>query len=157
MAESKDDWQGVDRELREKASGWTGGVVESMTYALNAAEQIASLRAELAAVKAERDRLAEFKAYIHRRLDEAGVPADPDSPHKAQGCRIGGRLDIVLGERDRLRSEVEQLRAACKAVSDSFVYLPAECGHKDCERCAAVAACRQALPPGGAGAAGAGT
>ena len=42
------------------------------------------------------DALAEFKAYVHRRLDEAGVPADPDSPHKAEGCRIGGRLDIVL-------------------------------------------------------------
>lgn len=44
----------------------------------------------------ENESLAKFKAYVHRRLDEAGVPADPESPHKAEGCRIGGRLDIVL-------------------------------------------------------------
>jgi hypothetical protein len=44
----------------------------------------------------EVEALAKFKAYVHRRLDEAGVPADPDSPHKAEGCRIGGRLDFVL-------------------------------------------------------------
>lgn len=44
----------------------------------------------------EIESLAKFKAYVHRRLDEAGVPVDPESPHKAYGCRIGGRLDIVL-------------------------------------------------------------
>lgn len=26
----------------------------------------------------------------------AVTPADPESPHKAEGCRIGGRLDLVL-------------------------------------------------------------
>jgi hypothetical protein len=46
-----------------------------------AAEELAKLRA--------------FKAYVHKRLDEMGVPADPESPHKAEGCRIGGRLDEV--------------------------------------------------------------
>ncbi|MBY0456764.1 MAG: hypothetical protein K2V38_05470 [Gemmataceae bacterium] len=45
---------------------------------------------------AERDALRRFKGYVHGRLDAAGVPADPDSPHKAEGCRIGGRLDLVL-------------------------------------------------------------
>lgn len=42
------------------------------------------------------EKLAKFKSYVHQRLDEAGVPADPNSPHKAEGCRIGGRLDVVL-------------------------------------------------------------
>lgn len=42
------------------------------------------------------ERLEQFKAYVHGRLDAAGVPADPESPHKAEGCRIGGRLDLVL-------------------------------------------------------------
>lgn len=41
-------------------------------------------------------KLEAFKAYVHQRLDEAGVPTDPDSQHRAEGCRIGGRLDIVL-------------------------------------------------------------
>jgi hypothetical protein len=58
---------------------------------------------------AERDALAKFKAYVHRRLDEAGIPTDPDSLHKAEGCRIGGRLDVVFAERDALRAAVEKI------------------------------------------------
>lgn len=42
------------------------------------------------------ERLSRFKAYVHARLDDAGIPTDPESRHKAEGCRIGGRLDIVL-------------------------------------------------------------
>jgi hypothetical protein len=57
--------------------------------------------AAVTAVTAERDKLQRFKEYVHRRLDEAGVPTDPDSPHRAEGCRIGGRLDIVLADRNR--------------------------------------------------------
>lgn len=44
----------------------------------------------------DRDKLAKFKAYVHDRLDKAGVPVDPPSPHQSEGCRIGGRLDYVL-------------------------------------------------------------
>lgn len=51
------------------------------------------------------EKLEQFKAYVHARLDAAGVPADPESPHKAEGCRIGGRLDIVLAA---FASPVEQ-------------------------------------------------
>lgn len=47
-------------------------------------------------MRAERDKLQAFKDYVHGRLDAAGVPTDPDSPHKAEGCRIGGRLDILI-------------------------------------------------------------
>lgn len=59
-------------------------------------DRLAAHRDELAKVTAERDKLKKFKEYVHARLDAAGVPTDPDSPHKAEGCRIGGRLDIVL-------------------------------------------------------------
>lgn len=41
----------------------------------------------------------EFKKYVHDRLDEAGIEKDPESPHKEHGCRIGGRLDIVLNKK----------------------------------------------------------
>lgn len=51
---------------------------------------------QVAATEKERDKLAAFKSYVHKRLDDAGVPSDPESPHKSEGCRIGGRLDIVL-------------------------------------------------------------
>ncbi len=75
------------------------------------AERIAELEAEVAALKAEQFRyaglgdadledqvrkLTAFKKYVHDRLDAAGIPSDPESPHKAAGCRIGGRLDLVL-------------------------------------------------------------
>lgn len=48
-------------------------------------------------VEAERNALQRFKEYVHRRLDEAGIPTHPDGPHSADGCRIGDRLDIALG------------------------------------------------------------
>lgn len=50
------------------------------------------------ALVVDRDALAKFKAYVHQRLDDAGVPVDPESPHKAHGCRIGGRLDWLLAK-----------------------------------------------------------
>ena len=40
--------------------------------------------------------LRKFKEYVHKRLDEAGVPTHPNGPHSKEGCRIGDRLDIVL-------------------------------------------------------------
>jgi hypothetical protein len=72
----------------------------------------------LAGIVAERDALAAFKAYVHKRLDEMGVPADPDSPHKAEGCRVGGRLDWIIDlmadaglASDALTAEVARLNA----------------------------------------------
>jgi hypothetical protein len=41
--------------------------------------------------------LQAFKAYVHKRLDEAGVPADPEPERNREtGCRIEGRLNWVL-------------------------------------------------------------
>lgn len=38
-----------------------------------------------------------FKAYVHKRLDDAGVPTDPYPDRTAStGCRIGCRLDWVI-------------------------------------------------------------
>lgn len=55
-----------------------------------------ALAREVIALRAQVEKLQAFKDYVHERLDQAGVPADPESPHKAAGCRIGGRLDAVL-------------------------------------------------------------
>ncbi|HEY1186933.1 MAG TPA: dATP/dGTP pyrophosphohydrolase domain-containing protein [Gemmata sp.] len=49
-----------------------------------------------AALIAQAPGLLAFKLYVHGRLDAAGVSVDPDGPHKAEGCRIGGRLDEAL-------------------------------------------------------------
>lgn len=58
------------------------------------------------ALLAKLEALSSFKSYVHKRLDDAGVPTDPDSPHKAEGCRIGGRLDLVFAELTQLREVV---------------------------------------------------
>jgi len=63
------------------------------------AAELAWRDAQIADLRVSVDALSKFKAYVHQRLDEAGIPADPDSPHKAEGCRIGGRLDIALAKR----------------------------------------------------------
>jgi hypothetical protein len=63
-------------------------------------------------LQAKCDKLQAFKDYCHARLDAAGVSADPESSHKAEGCRIGGRLDEVFAVRDELVAalkEAEQL------------------------------------------------
>jgi hypothetical protein len=39
--------------------------------------------------------LLRFKQFVHRRLDEMGIPTHPDGEHSAHGCRIGDRLDII--------------------------------------------------------------
>lgn len=62
------------------------------------------IRAHIAALEAELDALQAFKIYVHNRLTLAGIATHPDGPHTKQGCRIGDRLDIVLAERDALRS-----------------------------------------------------
>jgi hypothetical protein len=67
-------------------------------------------------LRRERDKLQRFKDYVHKRLDDAGVPVDPDSTHKAEGCRIGGRLDCVISERDELRAECNQLRVILGSI-----------------------------------------
>jgi hypothetical protein len=76
------------------------------------------LLAEVRRLTDERDKLQRFKSYVHARLDAAGVPADPESAHKAEGCRIGGRLDAVFAERDALRAALE----ACELVMDTAAF-----------------------------------
>jgi hypothetical protein len=42
-------------------------------------------------------KLEEFKHYVHQKLDEAGVPADPNPERtKSTGCRIENRLDWLI-------------------------------------------------------------
>lgn len=44
--------------------------------------------------------LQAFKNYVHKRLDDAGVPANPEGLHSKQGCRIGDRLDILINSKN---------------------------------------------------------
>jgi hypothetical protein len=77
----------------------------------------ARLARDLAAANTRAEKLQAFKDYVHKRLDDAGVPADPDSPHKAEGCRIGGRLDRVFSDLAAARAELNMLKAGLGAVT----------------------------------------
>ncbi len=47
--------------------------------------------------KARAEKAEAFKAFVHRRLNIARVPADPHPAETLKtGCRIGGRLNLVL-------------------------------------------------------------
>lgn len=72
----------------------------------------------------EINKLQSFKDYVHNRLDEAGIEKDPESPHRAAGCRIGGRLDIVLSKqytKDQVISAIEQATNYVGITRDSLV------------------------------------
>jgi hypothetical protein len=60
----------------------------------------------LSAARSEAQKARAFKEYVHKRLDEAGVPVDPEPEHNRQhGCRIEGRLNYVLAEVQALEAE----------------------------------------------------
>lgn len=62
-----------------------------------------------------------FKAYVHQRLDEVGIPTHPNGEHSAHGCRIGDRLDIALSTRAlvaALDAAFEHMRI-CRACSEA--------------------------------------
>jgi len=63
-------------------------------------------------VKLERDKLLQFKTFVHTRLDEIGIPSDPGGPHTAAGCRIGDRLDLVARAVDQNAALIEAVRRA---------------------------------------------
>lgn len=64
-------------------------------------------QSELSEANKEVQKLQAFKNYVHKRLDDAGIEKDPESAHKEAGCRIGGRLDIVL----EANKDIERLKA----------------------------------------------
>jgi hypothetical protein len=69
-----------------------------------AARHIVQLEEQVAHLTTERIKLQAFKDFVHKRLDDAGVPADPPGEHRDRGCRVGQRLDVLIGERDGLRA-----------------------------------------------------
>lgn len=71
----------------------------------------------------QRDALEAFKAYVHKRLDEAGIPANPGGPHTEQGCRVGDRLDLLIGRVERLRGTIRYM-AEIHADRDGHYTLP---------------------------------
>lgn len=88
-------------------------------WALSWAEDVAAwirrcARAEaaLTAARQERDKLQAFKDWVHNYLDAHGVPHHPPGPHGAEGCRIGDRMDWLMGQLAAARAENERLKMA---------------------------------------------
>ena len=51
-------------------------------------------------------RLKEFKAYVHKRLDNFSVPSDPEPErNKETGCRIEGRLNWLFSYVNEITQE----------------------------------------------------
>lgn len=41
-------------------------------------------------------KLQRFKDWVHKYLDDHGVPHHPPGTHGAEGCRIGDRMDWLM-------------------------------------------------------------
>ncbi len=59
--------------------------------------------ADRSALLRERDALQAFKDYVHQRLDEAAIATHPPGEHADAGCRVGQRMDLLVGERDEAK------------------------------------------------------
>lgn len=82
----------VDKQAAELAR-WEFNSRANMQYAAqNLTDRILKLQA--------------FKDYVHQRLDEAGIPKEPNGEHSKAGCRVGDRLDIaLLPQPDRAKAD----------------------------------------------------
>jgi seryl-tRNA synthetase len=55
----------------------------------------------------ELNKLREFKRYVHAKLDEMGVPTDPEAEkNKETGCRIEGRLNYLEKQISDLKNDL---------------------------------------------------
>lgn len=72
------------------------------------------------------EKLRRFKDYVHKRLDDAGIPTHPEGEHSKHGCRIGDRLDIAL-----LADRSEDCRKLFEDWHDSLFDVSARCAAKN--------------------------
>lgn len=73
--------------------------------------------------------LQAFKDYVHKRLDDAGVPTHPDGEHSKAGCRIGDRLDIVFTQLDYFKGQLEEATQCVEAACGLEGYVSGERDH----------------------------
>jgi hypothetical protein len=111
------------RDAADSIASWSHSKLAELQRALDLHDVTAPVRGA-AAEKAER-----FKAYVHGRLDAAGVPIDPDPEANAKhGCRIEGRLNWVLGRAAVAQARAHQLRAALDEALTAIDQVEAEPG-----------------------------
>lgn len=152
-------------ETKHTPGPWKIGklIVRPLTYAFNVYRTIhingktiakvygdqihdAELIAQAPDLLAKVSQLQAFKDYTHKRLDGMGIPIDPESPHKAAGCRIGGRMDEVEKELASLRSENQKLKAIHVYKTDLNRVQSEETSELKAERQELVEALKEANP-----------
>lgn len=116
MNEREKDFRDIVTRLVKPESG------VSPEYNFLGLEQAAWLLGLLDEARASVEKLGRFKSYVHQRIDEAAVPSDPDPKGNAEhGCRIEGRLDFLIGQRDvaqRDRDKVAAENERCHGLLD---------------------------------------
>ena len=83
--------------------------------------KVKQANARIAELESALNKAAEFKTYVHDRLDAMGIEKDPESPHKEKGCRIGGRLDIIEKERAELQQKVNELESSLEFLQKESI------------------------------------
>lgn len=96
-----------------------GQVSFSRAMMESVADEIRMFVPRAIAAERERDALQAFKAFVHGRLDQAGIPTHPDGPHSKEGCRIGDRLDIALAAKAELAEAVRLLRIVASIAASN--------------------------------------
>ncbi len=85
-----------------------------------------TLLTELGEAKARCLKLQAFKDWVHAYLDTHGVPHHPPGPHGAEGCRIGDRMDWLMGQQAELRAIDERMCADYSTMVEQLAEASAE-------------------------------
>lgn len=80
-----------------------------------------ALKRDLTAARAEVEKLAAFKAFVHEFLDRNGVPTDPPGKMREEGCRVGQRLKYIADQREAARARIVELAAALDTLRDENI------------------------------------
>ncbi len=97
----------------------------------NVMDAIARLTNERDHAQAQLEKGLAFKAFVHARFDQMGVPKEfPDGAHTKEGCRVGDRLDWVEARMatDLLMQDLADARVAAVAADEARKGLIADLG-----------------------------
>lgn len=72
-------------------------------------------------LEAQAVKLQKFKDWVHSRLDQNGVPYDPNPEKTARtGCRVGRRFEFIEGRIAELEAQVGRMRRRATAARNEL-------------------------------------